>query len=479
MSSVLKKHIKNKTAYIDEAKKLLNNIDKDIDKVRYLEYLLNFLIKNVTEYMSDSFIENELNKIADSIHNENKIKHTDEKILHVMTEAYGTGGHTRLAELFIKNISSKYKQDILLTRQTYELPNNISSLECLDQKYLLKNKDIFDKSKELFKIASEYEYIVLHTHKDDVLVNLTFGTTKFKRPVLFVNHADHAFWCGGSVADMVLELSGEGMEFSKKIRGIKHNKVMNIPIEKKESSLTKKEARKNLSIKKNKKIILSIATEYKYGSTKDEVSNFINMAKNIVKDIDNCEFILIGPSIDNKYWREAYDYTSGKINPIGMQSREILEQYTSAADLYIESFPFSSYSAYLEVLNSGLQSLTLKNEIFSLDIAKKYALECISIEDIENKAKDILSSNHKEKYTVTIEEHLEDKWSENMFRILENLKFTKHNVYKLDGEKADVQYLNYTDKVIGRSSGFNHTYKKLSIVLKLKLTSLMLKYFLF
>ncbi|WP_373073755.1 hypothetical protein [Sulfurimonas sp.] len=476
MNSMLSQHIKNKTEYIEEAKKLYLSINQDLEKVHFIEYLLNFLIKNVTEYMSDSFLENELNKISDSIHSENNIKYIDGNILHVMTEAYGTGGHTRLAELFIKNISSNYKQDILLTRQGCELPSIFTNSNILDKKIILKDDNIFDKSKILFEIASKYQYVILHTHKDDVLVNLTFGTKKFKRPVLFVNHADHAFWSGGSVADLVLELSTEGMEFSKSIRGIKNNRVINIPIEEKKVDFSKKEARKKLSIDNDKKIILSIGTEYKYGSTEEEVKKFIDMAKNIVNNVDKCEFVLIGPSRQNKFWNEAYEFSNGKINPIGMQSRESLELYIIASDLYIESFPFSSYSAYLEVLSLGLSALTLKNEIFSLDVVKRNNMECSSIKEIEEKAINILNNAIKNEKDFDIQEHLKEKWSENIISIIDELKYSKHDVYNIQSKKASIEYLNHTDKVIGNSLGLNFTYKKLPFFLKIKLGKLMIKY---
>lgn len=51
-----------------------------------------------------------------------------------------------------------------------------------------------------------YEYIILHTHMEDAIAVVAFGTEDFMHPILFYNHTSYLFWIGKSITDLLLDL---------------------------------------------------------------------------------------------------------------------------------------------------------------------------------------------------------------------------------------------------------------------------------
>ena len=360
------------TDFIDFSKKYyLKSIKKKVitTRILFLNYLASFLSNKVSKYFSYGFLEDELNLIS----NELDIVCSDEMILnstlHIMTQAYSIGGHTKLVEQFVINLGFKHEHSVLITNHKCDIPQSLIDIISNNGKiYQLRKSNFIKKAQELALIASKYEKVVLHIHPYDILPNLAFANNNFKRDIIFFNHADHMFSVGYSISNMVAELSEEGRQFSREYRGIKNNHVINIPIGRNNNVISRMEAREYLGIPEKKKIILSIASEYKYGDGKE----FINLAKRIIANNDAVEFILIGPSIKSDIWNSAKKESNNKINPLGIISRDKLVYYTKAADLYIESFPFASYTAFLDVASYNINLLTLKNPYSFFGCSKKF-----------------------------------------------------------------------------------------------------------
>ncbi|WP_321311725.1 hypothetical protein [Halarcobacter sp.] len=471
--------ILSNTSFVKDLKKLYCDSFTIKDKINYLNSLVYFLTSNVTTKFSDQFLEEELNKISKSLEFNLSKEYKKKSILHVMTESYSIGGHTKLVELFIENSKLNYPyQSLVITDQKVELANSLKdTIDNLGELIIIDvNKSPIDKSKQLANIASNYELIVLHIHPHDITANLAFGNTKFKRPIIYLNHADHIFWCGVSISDLVLDLTEEGSYFSKNIRGIKKSKIINIPIIEKKSNLTKEDARNYLNIDHNKKIILSIASEYKYGKTKKEILNFANMAMNITKNVQNSQFLLIGPSKENSHWNEVFSKTKGKVVPLGPKDRELLEYYILSSDLYIESFPFASYTAFLDTALFGIKMMNLDTPIFTLDVVKENNISYKSIEELESNAIKFLNSDVKNNDILDLSNHLEDKWGKNLINILKNDIENDHQIYEFISKEGDSKYLNYIIKAIGSNLSLMIFVKKLPYGLQLKIEDKLLKY---
>lgn len=171
----LKKNEKRYNNQINKTKK--NRTNKNISKLK------NMLVKGGIGIYSCSFLENYYLDIAAALKIELPNEYRCKSILHVMTESYNTGGHTRVVERWIDISPSDEVHSVLLTKQNKE--NVPLFLEKVVQE---KKGEIIDFPKELSniekagkirQIASKYEKIVLHIHMDDEIPLIAFGTKEF------------------------------------------------------------------------------------------------------------------------------------------------------------------------------------------------------------------------------------------------------------------------------------------------------------
>jgi hypothetical protein len=334
---------------------ILENLVKEepetSEKINLAKLALHFAVFNHTGRFSSKIIENELLNIARAQNIALPAQFAPLTTLHVFTQCYPKGGHTKVAGRWIKFSSDTEKHSvILLDQNALPVPEWLNrAVEDKKGELISLDNALSDLEKALIlrKTASQFEKIVLHVHMFDVIHLLAFGTEEFKRPVLFFNHADHCFWSGVSIADMVLSFRGGALELCKKKRGVKNNRLLPLPLEQPVSY--QKLTRKDLQIEKKQKVILSIGESYKFKPI--DGYDFVETMLEIVMKHKNTVVIVIGPSLDEPYWENAYRKSGNKIKAIGpVYDKNIFYSYIDIADLYIQSFPLSSITSFFDVI---------------------------------------------------------------------------------------------------------------------------------
>lgn len=379
--------------------------------------------------------------------------------LHVLTKAYNYGGHTRVAEKWIEvSPNDQTHSVIVIDQEEKELP------ECLKESVKTKNgeiivldgtKSLLERAKELRKIASGYEYIILHVHMDDPTAILAFGTEEFKRPIIFFNHADHMFWIGKSIIDQLANLREVEDSITKERRNIQEAYCLGIPIDAKiKKKLTKHESRKKLNINENKKVILSIGGTHKYRQMGKK--SFINVLLKIVSQNPDSEIIVIGPKPSEKQWKNAFKKSNGRIKAIGVINyNEGYFEYLNACDLVLDSWPMSGGKVMTDAITCGKPVLSLKNPLGQFDYMVKSESYCLSEEEFCEKAKLILDN---EIYAKTIlseiqhnleTDHSEENWKKKLEKLIEltpKVHTVKNCYLEIENSKVDEAAiaLNYT-----------------------------------
>jgi hypothetical protein len=352
--------------------------------------------------------------------------------LHVITTCYISGGHTRVVERWINNCPDNEKHSIiLLDQQDNDIPEKL--IKAVQPKNgcftSLTDSNYINKALTLRETAQDYEYIILHTHMDDPVPILAFGRNDFTRPVIFFNHADHCFWLGVSIADIVAELRSFGEELSQKRRQIKRNYCLNIPINMPDDIKTDKiEARKKLNFSVDKKIILSMGAADKY--LPFGKYNFVKMVLKILNRNENTIFVVIGPDSTDKIWKNAVKNSNGRLIPVGIIPNTDVNTYINAADLYIESFPISSFTALLDVAVTGIPILSLLTEERHVDVIENSTIKCKTINEIIDKSTAILngeSFNSDNLIKEIIENHCYEGWLRRL-RILTDKTPKSHKI---------------------------------------------------
>lgn len=71
--------------------------------------------------------------------------------------------------------------------------------------------------------------VVLHIHPHDPVAPLAFGVAGAS-PVIFLNHADHAFTIGMSATDLIADLREAGQKLGRERRNVTQSCLLPIPL---------------------------------------------------------------------------------------------------------------------------------------------------------------------------------------------------------------------------------------------------------
>ena len=335
-----------------------------------------------------------IEKTLVEIATKNSLKLSDSYIpnsfLHIMTRAYTSGGHTRVCERWIKNASSKQVHSVALVSQgDREVPQLLqqATREKRGTVVALEENLPLDAALELRKLASHYHYIILHVHMYDVVPLLAFGTTEFKRPVIFFNHADHLFWLGCAITDLAINFRSIATTFNERRRAIKNNYVLPLPINGTKQFIKNAQTiintKKQLGFAEDSKVIIVMAPTYKFKQFGK--LNLIKTIEEILEQDKNAVLLAIGPSKKDREWRIAFKKNNGRINPIGVIPNNHVENYLQVADVALDSFPICSFTALLDIAQYGIPCVSLRTPFSSIDAFEEANIYCSNTSEVVKK----------------------------------------------------------------------------------------------
>jgi glycosyltransferase involved in cell wall biosynthesis len=286
------------------------------------------------------------------------IKHTNtnkKHVLHVMTEGFGSGGHTRVVSAWIKNTLDTAINSVVTTVQLGPLPDDLaSSIAASGGKYLSLaafSSNLLTRSFLLRQLSRNWaDVVVLHVHPSDAIPIVAFGVAEGP-PVIILNHADHVFWLGASVADVVANLRPSGQKIALGRRGVKNSRILPIPILKANPTSDYEVIRKQLGIKKDKIVLLTVGSESKY--TPFGGYDFVSIMEKLLRRNPNVVLFAIGPR-QNGRWAEASARVGGRIKAMGLINWSELHAFYACADIYVEGFPLGGLTAMLEAGVRGI-----------------------------------------------------------------------------------------------------------------------------
>lgn len=283
-----------------------------------------------------------------------------QRILHVITQAYELFGHTKLCRKWIELDPSTTRHDVVLLDQYDAAPENLQqSVVARGGKVtrLDRTLPMLKRAQLLRELAyAEADVVVLHVHPHDILANVAFGIPGGP-PVVYVNHADHEFWVGGAIADLVLDIRESGQEWTRINRDIPRTEILPIPLEEdalllagpEKIAALRREVRQSFSIASDDFLFLTIGSARKYEPMHG--LSFLEAAEEILRRCPQAKLLAVGPRPTGE-WQAVAARTGGRLLAIGNQSD--LGRFHAAADLYLEGMPAGSLTALLEVCLGGL-----------------------------------------------------------------------------------------------------------------------------
>lgn len=386
-----------------------------------------------TGYFSSDRIEKVFLKHAEKIEAKLAPSFQEGSVLHVMSSAHAKGGHSQVVLRWIQRSQDKQHGLVLTEQEKQDLP--------LDFLNLLSEKSVFslaqeggdhEKARALRELASRYETIIVYVNMDDVIPLLAFGSKTFERPVVHYNHANHRFWVGGSVADLVVEFSSWGEEITQKRRGLSSTYLLGIPMDMPKLSLTAQELKKKHGLPLDKKLIVSSGSNYKYRPIED--FNIFRIAHDACERNPDSYFLIVGLTDDKCYGYESLVKKSGRIElrkPVSHQ--ELMELY-GAADLVLDSFPMAGGTAMLDAAALNKALLHLDCPTNQLDYLIRFEGFCRDTAELHQKLDKLLKDPvAREQNAQSVQDELKasgqmpQQWPQQMQRLYSKLP-KKHTV---------------------------------------------------
>ena len=271
--------------------------------------------------------------------------------LHVLTESHHVGGHTALCRRWIELDGSGDRHDLALTGQDLSKAstNLIDAVRASRGEAFCATPGptpLVEKATWLRSLAASVDAVVLHTHMWDPVPTMAFGSHGGPG-VLMLNHADHVYWTGSSVADLVLNLRPSGELMCLQHRGC--DRIARLPIPLPRSPVKSGDAqglnwRRAQGISDDSVVFLTIGTAYKYAPT--PTLSFFAAAKRLLGEMPAAHLVAVGPSSREAHWQELVKSAPGRVHAMGVQTD--LKAILAAATVYLEGFPFGSLTAMLE-----------------------------------------------------------------------------------------------------------------------------------
>jgi hypothetical protein len=279
-------------------------------------------------------------------------------ILHVLSYGRPVGGDTRCAWRWIQEDCDS-RHSVVITTQAdftgiYEIPEVLKqsaeksggSLRTLNA----STDQHLERAHELRLLCQEADIVVMHLFPYDIVPVLALANSCDSVKTILVNHADHTFWVGASVSHLIAHLRQQPPRFSETRRGLEPDRcsVLPIPMVYSPSSLSREQAKRELGYGPDTLVLLTIASPFKYSSPGRV--GFLDLVLPVMKRFPKAVLIAVGPQAKDA-WPDASAQTQGRIIPLG--TRWDNNRLYAAADVYLDSVPFSSITSLLEAGSHG------------------------------------------------------------------------------------------------------------------------------
>lgn len=309
-------------------------------------------------------------------------KYKPNSVLHVVTECYGVGGHSRVVERWITYRQPEETHSIYFTRMKIKnVPEIFKELVRNSSGQIYSGRSrIFDiiKAIHLRRLAMNYERVILHVHMYDVVPLIAFGSDDFNRTVILYNHADHLFWVGAQLPHLICETRNWGERFTKNMRGCDNSYVLGIPASGKQPILSEKVEASYAG----RKIITSIGMPHKYFSV-PECNYFYDYMVAILKTTDDVEFRIIGPTFDDfPEWKALSTTYDGRLHVLGKVTGKAYNEYINESLIVVDSFPMSGGTALSDVVSMRKPVLSLDCVTGHLDYTYRSPSYCQTMDEL-------------------------------------------------------------------------------------------------
>lgn len=278
-------------------------------------------------------------------------------VLHVLSYAKPIGGDSRFAWRWMQQDQGS-RHAIVITSQddvagTYDIPPEMKEAALASGGYVLSLRSPtsrpLEQARELRALCRQVDVVALHLYPYDIVPALALAND-CEAKTMYVNHSDHTFWVGSGVVHCIAHLRTQSPGFLLHSRHLKAQTapLLPIPLDRTLSSSSREEAKRALGLEASQLVLLTIASPFKFQAPGQ--LGLLDLVLPVVAQSPRAKLIAVGPDRSGA-WAAAHAETGGRIQPLGRRWGN--EQLYAAADIYLDSVPFSSITSLLEAGLNG------------------------------------------------------------------------------------------------------------------------------
>jgi hypothetical protein len=294
----------------------------------------------------------------------------DARVLHVLTEAYSTGGHTRVLERWVQR--DRRRSTVVLTDQRLALPDELTGDLAASGATLvpsLPGGDLLERARALRALACDHDLVVLNVHMHDVLPALAFADPTGRPPTIFFEHGSHNLWIGAGAADVFACIRDLEVQNATELRGIPSHRVRHLPLPAADRVLPPRDAaRQQLGLAPETPVIATVASPWKVRPTLEPT--FQQLCGDLLAANPEATMIVVGPG-GSDIWREALQRSGGRLQLPGRV--DDIGPLLAAADVYFDSWPVSGSTTILDVAAAGLPIVSLTDDTRDMRMVRAVA----------------------------------------------------------------------------------------------------------
>ena len=180
------------------------------------------------------------------------------RVLHVASHIRDIGGHSRMLYHWIRTDRSSCHSVVVVNQKQIPIPQWLPEAIRSSGGNLLilpTGLPLLLKATWLREMARQNaDLIVLHHDGNDVVPTIAFSIPDCP-PVAVLNHADHQFWLGSSISDVVINLRTAGSKHTVERRYVSNNVVIPIPLADPGGHMSRLDARRTLGIPEDQIVV--------------------------------------------------------------------------------------------------------------------------------------------------------------------------------------------------------------------------------
>ena len=274
-------------------------------------------------------------------------------VLHVATEVYDYGGHTRVLERWIERDRDR-RSTLMVLR--HDLPLPAATARAIDRAGAsvvrpAAHLDVLERARHLRALAAVHDLVVLHVHPHETISALAFADPAGRPPVVLFNHASHQLWLGVGAVDVVASLWEPDRAIAVERRGFADARAVVLPLPATPGARPEQaEARAALGIPADARVLATVASPYKVQHVLEPA--FADVVAMLLDRLADVHLVAAGP-LPGDPAIPAHP----RVHALGVVSD--LGAVYAAADLLLDTWPASGGTVVIDAAAAGLPIVSL------------------------------------------------------------------------------------------------------------------------